>query len=220
MISQTRLSKPCCRDRTTPSILSALLAAAMPALGAGAPPESAHEFAREALRSKSRGEPVRVSPILDWRRKRLMRQAANREQAALPSAEAEPGEALVTITARDVEALQPRLTALGVEILCADGARHFIEARIPLSRLDDLEALGEHGLMGIRPIVPPINHAGSVTSQGDFVHEADRVRAALPAGFDGNGVRVGILADSFDVSGDGSASADIASGDLPGGGEG
>jgi|GEM_PF-2669777 len=218
MISQTRLSKPCCRDRTTPSILSALLAAAMPALGAGAPPESAHEFAREALRSKSRGEPVRVSPILDWRRKRLMRQAANREQAALPSAEAEPGEALVTITARDVEALQPRLTALGVEILCADGARHFIEARIPLSRLDDLEALGEHGLMGIRPIVPPINHAGSVTSQGDFVHEADRVRAALPAGFDGNGVRVGILADSFDVSGDGSASADIASGDLPGGG--
>ena len=69
--------------------------------------------------------------------------------------------------------------------------------------------------MGVLPVYAPITRVGSATSQADFVHEADRVRASLPTGFDGSGVTIGVMRDSYDTTGNGSAAADIASGDLP-----
>jgi VCBS repeat-containing protein len=56
---------------------------------------------------------------------------------------------------------------------------------------------------------------GRVRTQADFIHEADRVRATLPPGLDGSGLRIGVISDSFNISGNGSAQQDIASGDLP-----
>lgn len=49
----------------------------------------------------------------------------------------------------------------------------------------------------------------------DFVSQSERVRDNIPDRFDGSSVRVGVISDSFDVSGVGSAAANIASGDLP-----
>jgi len=57
----------------------------------------------------------------------------------------------------------------------------------------------------------PIQHAGSVTSQGNIATNANIVSEQF--GFTGEGVTVGVLSDSFNSVG--GASRDIASGDLP-----
>ena len=58
-----------------------------------------------------------------------------------------------------------------------------------------------------------ITNVGSTTSQADFVLEADRVRNALFHSFDGTGIKIGVLSDSYNNLG--GANNDIASGDLP-----
>jgi hypothetical protein len=56
--------------------------------------------------------------------------------------------------------------------------------------------------------------AGSATSEADSQLNAAALRNAME--LDGAGMKVGALSDSFDNSGDGSAAADVGSGDLPG----
>jgi len=125
---------------------------------------------------------------------------------------------IVRITSGDVEGLSPALETLGFEVIGLAPDFNFIEGWIPIDSIPELENLDSQGLMGVLPVYAPITNVGSVTSQADFVHEADRVRASLPTGFDGTGVTIGVMSDSYDTSGNGSAAADIASGDLPAGG--
>ncbi|MEP6682757.1 MAG: S8 family serine peptidase [Parafilimonas sp.] len=54
--------------------------------------------------------------------------------------------------------------------------------------------------------------AGKVTSEGDATHRADDVRSTY--GYQGQGIKIGVLSDSYNAKG--KASADVASGDLPG----
>jgi hypothetical protein len=54
--------------------------------------------------------------------------------------------------------------------------------------------------------------AGSVTSEGDVTHRAADVRTAY--GYLGNGIKIGVLSDSYNAKG--GAAANVASGDLPG----
>ena len=58
-----------------------------------------------------------------------------------------------------------------------------------------------------------ITYTGSATSQADSALEADRVRNALPTSFDGTGIKIAVLSDSYNNLG--GANDDIASGDLP-----
>ncbi len=62
-------------------------------------------------------------------------------------------------------------------------------------------------------LAPVITNVGSVTSQADSVLEADRVRNSPPNSFDGTGIKIGVLSDSYNNLG--GADDDIASGDLP-----
>ena len=124
-------------------------------------------------------------------------------------------EVIVRITSGDVEGLSPALEALGFKVIGSAPDFNFIEGWIPINSIPELEALDSQGLMGVLPVYAPITRVGSATSQADFVHEADRVRASLPTGFDGSGVTIGVMRDSYDTTGNGSAAADIASGDLP-----
>ncbi len=55
---------------------------------------------------------------------------------------------------------------------------------------------------------------GTVTSQGDADHRADDVRSTY--GYLGQGIKIGVLSDSYDAKG--GAAADVTSGDLPGAG--
>ncbi|MEO0842523.1 MAG: subtilase, partial [Cyanobacteria bacterium J06643_5] len=122
-------------------------------------------------------------------------------------------EVVVRITSGDVEGLLLALEGLGFEVIGSVPNLNFVEGWIPVSSIPDLEKLGNQGLLGVLPVFAPITKAGSVTSQADFVHETDRVRASLPTGFDGEGVTVGVLSDSYNNLG--GANNDINTGDLP-----
>jgi hypothetical protein len=77
------------------------------------------------------------------------------------------------------------------------------------------ESLVNEGLLVTLPMDRLFTNVGAVTSQADFVLEANRVRTSLPTGFDGTGVRIGVLSDSYNnLRGE---AADIASRDLPAG---
>ncbi len=58
-----------------------------------------------------------------------------------------------------------------------------------------------------------ITYVGSATSQADSALDADLVRNALPTSFDGTGIKIGVLSDSYNNLG--GANDDILSGDLP-----
>ncbi|MEM9272443.1 MAG: S8 family serine peptidase [Cyanobacteria bacterium P01_F01_bin.143] len=126
------------------------------------------------------------------------------------------GRVAVRITAHDINALTPFLDNVGFETLGSAPEHHLIEGYVPVENISHLEALADEGLiMGVIPVYRPVTNVGLTDSQADFVHEADRVRAALPNGFEGTGQTIAVFSDSYDVSGDGSEAADIASGDLP-----
>jgi hypothetical protein len=55
-------------------------------------------------------------------------------------------------------------------------------------------------------------NVGTVISQGDRTHRADDLRANF--GYQGQGIRIGVLSDSFDATS--GAAADVLSGNLPG----
>jgi subtilisin family serine protease len=121
------------------------------------------------------------------------------------------GRVGVQITARDVTGLQPSLRALGFRETAAHPELHFLEGYLPTASLLSAAGLAPQGLFGVMPIYRPV--AGAVADQADFVHQTDRVRATVPPGVNGTGVKIGVLSDSYNFRG--GAAADIASGDLP-----
>ncbi|MFD1468825.1 PKD domain-containing protein [Hymenobacter caeli] len=129
------------------------------------------------------------------------------------------GAVLVRITARDVAALRPALLARGFEIVSDQSKFHFIEGRLPVSELAPgtagISALAAQGLLGVLPVFDPVNNAGKIQNQADFLLEAARVRAVKPTGYDGTGVRIGVMSDSYNALG--GAATGVASGDLPAG---
>jgi subtilisin family serine protease len=125
------------------------------------------------------------------------------------------GRVGVVVSAVDPNRLAPSLTALGFTIVASLPNYHRIEAYMPLSALPAASMLGDQGLLGLTAALRPMTHVGAVTSQGDFVLEADRTRASV-AGLDGSGQKIGVLSDSFDKSSlVPRASVGIASGDVP-----
>jgi len=118
----------------------------------------------------------------------------------------------VRITAHDVTALRPQLQALGFLETASSAKHHLLEGFVPVAQLPAIGALGPQGLMGVSPLPKPVLRGGSVTSQADFAHEADRTRATT-AGLNGSGLRIGVLSDSYNrLNG---AAAGVVSGDLP-----
>ncbi|HEX8350927.1 MAG TPA: hypothetical protein VF598_13270, partial [Hymenobacter sp.] len=124
---------------------------------------------------------------------------------------------LVRITARDVAALIPSLQARGFQVKSAWPRLHFVEGFLPISQLTTdtkgVTALTSKGLLGVKPSYHPFSNAGRVTSEADQVLETERVRASQPGAYNGTGVRIGVMSDSFNALG--GAAADVASGDLP-----
>jgi len=127
-------------------------------------------------------------------------------------------DALVRLTTSNAETLLAAVNNLGFKVVTSRADLNFIEGYIPISAIPQLEALGNQGLLGVIPVYRPITSVGSVTSQADFIHEADRVRntPSVGTGFDGTGITIGVLSDSYNnLNGQ---AAGILSGDLPAGG--
>ncbi len=79
------------------------------------------------------------------------------------------------------------------------------------------------GRAGTGASVVPGGHLrklGSAFDQGVIQHRVDRINqfynAAAPVNYNGTGISIGVLSDSFDTSGTGSAATDLANFDLPG----
>jgi PKD repeat protein len=116
-------------------------------------------------------------------------------------------EARATVDGAD---LLNDLRQLGLQDGSTYGA--LVAGYFPLAAIDQAVAL--QSLRSISAAIAPIRNAGDVTSQGDAALQAELARTAFAV--DGSGVSVGVLSDSYDDLG--GAAADIASGDLPGGG--
>ena len=128
----------------------------------------------------------------------------------------ESGEkVLVRITSGRVDGLIPGARGLGFDVQGSRSDLNFVEGFIPIKRINNsFNALINNGLLlGVVPVYQPITNAGNVTSQADFIHKAELVRASLPTGYDGTGVKVGVLSDSYNYLG--GANSDVDSGDLP-----
>jgi hypothetical protein len=102
---------------------------------------------------------------------------------------------------------------MGFKTVGASPEHHLIEGYLSFAAIPYMESLKSQGLMGVMAVPKGGTRAGLVTSQADIISETQRVRNALPLGFDGAGVRIGVMSDSFNVLG--GADEDIASGDLP-----
>ncbi|MGB7159382.1 MAG: S8 family serine peptidase, partial [Tepidisphaeraceae bacterium] len=125
----------------------------------------------------------------------------------------------VRITSEDVATVAKGLARLGFVVTASFPKLHFVEGMIPVRALRVVGSIASKiGQFAILPSYAPVNLTGSANSQADFIMEADRVRNTLPAAINGNGVKIGVLSDSFDAPGGlGSYAADQASGDLPAG---
>lgn len=85
-----------------------------------------------------------------------------------------------------------------------------VGGRLPIASLGAASQL--ESLSFMRPAASTLN-TGSVTSQGDPAMRTDLFRGAT--GFDGTGMTIGSLSDSYDCLG--GAAGDVATGDLPAG---
>ena len=119
----------------------------------------------------------------------------------------------VNVTSTDVDATATALTDLGFELTTSRPDLFMIEGLLTEAVLQDISSSEVPGLLGILPIPSPYTSVGSVTSEADIVLETNRVRGTAPDRFDGAGVTIGVLSDSYDALG--GAVAGIVSGDLP-----
>ncbi|MEO1434717.1 MAG: S8 family serine peptidase, partial [Bacteroidota bacterium] len=109
--------------------------------------------------------------------------------------------------------VQENLEIYGIRTIATSPKHNIIEAYLPSDQLQGLEAFSSAGLKFVRPMLRPHLDGGSTTNQADTVLEAYRVRNLSPDNFDGSGISIGVLSDSYDDLG--GAAAGVTSGDLP-----
>jgi subtilisin family serine protease len=110
----------------------------------------------------------------------------------------------------DATALLSRLQTLGLQ----DGSvyDHIVSGNLPVASIEAMAKLTE--LKFARASMMTTN-VGSVTSQGDRAQRSNLARTQ--SGFNGTGIKVGVLSDTFDFGGASSYAADVLSKDLPAG---
>lgn len=117
----------------------------------------------------------------------------------------------IQVTVHDIEQATLVLKELGFEVLGSAPEHYLLEGWMPIDSLRTMESSSIPGMLGATAIYEPVINIGSVTSQADSVHQADRVREEL--GIDGTGITIGVMSDSYNNMG--AAATDIDTGDLP-----
>jgi hypothetical protein len=114
---------------------------------------------------------------------------------------------------RDVDGVAAALQSRGVRVQQQSQQYHLVEAWIDPAAIPGIAAMPD--VLSITPVFRPILRAGKATSQGDVLLHADDVRDPAqfpPSGFDGAGIKVGVLSDSV-----GNLQQGIDTGDVPSG---
>lgn len=112
--------------------------------------------------------------------------------------EDEAGRVAVSIRAEDIASILPALENFGFSTELA--SERVADGWLPVDAMPNVASLTSVGLQSISPQYEAGTRAGSVVTQGDNAHFADRVRefttgASLP--IDGSGVTVAIISNSF-----------------------
>ena len=111
------------------------------------------------------------------------------------------------VAAGDPAILESQLKKSGMQITGIAGP--IISGLLPINSIEQIA-----GLKDVRFFHPSLcsTNIGATTSQGDTAQRSHIVKSSL--GYDGTGVTVGVISDSYDyLSG---ASTDVSTGDLPG----
>lgn len=122
----------------------------------------------------------------------------------------------IRIQTEQADLLLPELEKIGFTLTGNASQYRILEGYLAPENILSLEGLTAYGLISATAFANPANNTGSVSSQADTSLQAYRVRGTAPDNFDGTGVNVGVLSDSYDFLV--GAAAGIASGDLPAGG--
>jgi Subtilase family len=110
------------------------------------------------------------------------------------------------VASGDVNVLKADLGSLGMQQAVAFG--RILSGQLPIAAVPAAAKLAS---LKFAQSAAAMTHVGSVTSQGDHAMRSGIARSTF--GFDGSGINVGALSDSFNCLG--GAPADTASGDLP-----
>ena len=132
----------------------------------------------------------------------------SREAAAAGGASFTPTNSLLQVTQGYV-AVEAFPTGSAAALGSKLAGLGYVGGWLPIRSIAAAAELPE--LAVLRPAYRLVTNAGGVMTQGDTAQRSDDVRRLL--GFDGTGVSVGVISDSFNILG--GASADVASGDLP-----
>jgi subtilisin family serine protease len=117
---------------------------------------------------------------------------------------------IIATSAADIPALKKILSAKGITNISEyDNA---LNADINISDIGSLEEM--NFIMRVKPVYRPIKKSGPVQSQADKAIRANIARSEY--GVNGNGIKIGILSDSYNALG--GASISVSAGELPGAG--
>jgi hypothetical protein len=173
--------------------------------------DRAIEQIRDVLRAKRtmRQAQKKESSAVSFAVRRARREATGvLPDAAFAESAAADGTIVVDLKADRLGPVQDAIVRAGGQVLSSFEADGELRARVPVLQTDTVAALA--GVKWVRAADIATTNVGSITSQGFVTHTADQ---ANKLGFDGTGVKVGVLSDSASSA---RVAALIASGDLPG----
>ncbi|MEL7340113.1 MAG: hypothetical protein AAGM67_06475, partial [Bacteroidota bacterium] len=105
----------------------------------------------------------------------------------------------IRIQAEQEDPLLVELERIGFRLKASSMEHRMIEGLLPVTDILALETLADYGLISATAFANPINNTGSVGSQADTSMQAYRVRGTAPDNFDGTGISVGVLSDSYNA---------------------
>ncbi|MEI7649985.1 MAG: S8 family serine peptidase, partial [Methanomicrobiales archaeon] len=97
--------------------------------------------------------------------------------------------------------------SLVADVTDRDENNHLAVGWVDIQNLLTIASLD--GVRNIREVIPPVVRMGSVTTQGDAIHKTANVRSMF--GYNGSGVKIGIISDGVDHIADSKATGDLPS---------